>query len=576
MSPQKIAYFSMEIGLRADLPTYSGGLGVLAGDTLKSAADLGLPVVGVTLLYRKGYFRQELGTDGRQREFAVEWQPEKLLKKLAHRCEVRIEGRTVAFQAWQYDIVGATGHIVPVLFLDSAIDANDSYDRSLVESLYGGDNRYRICQEILLGRGGVKMLDKVVGSAESIDTYHMNEGHAAFLTIELLQRRLGGKPLSAASAADIEAVRKNCVFTTHTPVAAGHDHFNLSLVEQVFGAEDTAAFKSFEVTDEHGDVNMTHIALKFSRYVNGVAKRHGEVSQKMFPGHHVTAITNGIHAATWATDAMGQLFDKWIPEWRKDNAYLRYACEIPLLEIKKAHQQSKARLIATVKQLTGLSWNEDVFTIGFARRAATYKRADLLFKDAAKLVELAKKYRSLQICFAGKAHPKDEGGKTLIENVIKHAAQLEQTNISVVYLPNYDMNLGREICGGVDLWLNNPVKPMEASGTSGMKAALNGIPSLSTLDGWWVEGCVEGVTGWEIEDSEDGFLEKSESGKRSAQAAANLYAKLAEVVLPMYYEDNDAYLQVMRNAIALNGTYFSTQRMVEQYTRLAYQASLLR
>jgi starch phosphorylase len=570
-----VAYFSMEIALSQRLPTYSGGLGVLAGDTLMAAADVGLPVVAVTLLYRHGYFVQTLDEKGKQAEAAVSWRPEDVLERLPNEVSVSIEGRKVKVRAWLYRIAGAKGHEVPVVFLDTDVEGNAPGDRALSHRLYGGDEAYRLSQEIVLGHGGVAMLASLgFEPAASVDgpgvgTYHMNEGHAALLTTALLAGRLAGRPLASAAVEDLAWVKERCVFTTHTPVPAGHDTFDLALVKRLLGAEQAAALEGFEVCLK-GRLNMTELALCFSRFVNGVAKRHAEVSRRMFPGSAVAAITNGVHAATWTADAIRALFDRRVPGWREDNNLLRHACELPLSELRAAHREAKIALFNEVKARAGVELDPNVFTVGFARRATEYKRADLLFSQLDKLQALGDKHGGLQIVFAGKAHPKDLGGKKLIENVFAAAHKLAASKVRVVYVPNYDLSFGRLVTSGVDLWLNNPVKPLEASGTSGMKAAINGVPNLSTLDGWWVEGHVEGVTGWEIEDPADAFGAAKDDGKFRDVAAASIYRKLDEIILPLWKQRPDAFAEVMRWSIALNGPYFNTQRMVLQYQVQAY------
>jgi starch phosphorylase len=362
------------------------------------------------------------------------------------------------------------------------------------------------------------------------------------------------------SDADVEDVRRRCVFTTHTPVPAGHDRFPLDLVRRVLGDNQVALLEAAKCVDT-GELNLTHVALRLARFVNGVAMKHGEVSQGMFPDFRVDAITNGVHALTWTSPAFQKLFDRRIPEWRSDNLYLRYAVGIPLQEIRAAHAEAKKSMIAEIAKRTGVTLDPKVFTLGFARRATPYKRADLVFSDPQRLAEMAAQVGPIQIVFGGKAHPNDNGGKDLIRRIHQAAAQLAGT-VTVVYVENYEMEIAAQIVAGVDLWLNNPMKPLEASGTSGMKAALNGVPSLSVLDGWWIEGHVEGVTGWSI-----GGLDPD--GDQSKDAI-EIYLKLERVILPLYYGLPFAYAEVMRSAIALNGSFFNTQRMVEQYVRNAY------
>ena len=329
----------------------------------------------------------------------------------------------------------------------------------------------------------------------------MNEGHAALLTIGLLEERLAGKPLRDATEADIDAVRQQCVFTTHTPVPAGHDQFGIDQMYQVLGHDRASAIEQFGCL-HNGLMNMTYIALRFSRFVNGVAMQHGKVSQKMFPEYKVHSITNGVHAATWLSPQFQELFDEEIPHWRTDNQYFRSVYGIDPARIAAAHIKGKLRLFATIAKRTGHHFNPNVLTLGFARRVATYKRASLLLHDPARLVAIAEKIGGLQILFAGKAHPADNAGKGLIRDVYAAAAKLNSAALKIYYVENYDWELGALLTQGVDVWVNTPRRPYEASGTSGMKAALNGVPSLSILDGWWIEGCAENTTGWAIEDGE--------------------------------------------------------------------------
>jgi len=391
--------------------------------------------------------------------------------------------------------------------------------------------------------------------------YHMNEGHSALLSLSLLESRLQGREGLIHTEADVEAVQRQCVFTTHTPVPAGHDQFPWELVKQVLGHDRAALLEATQCCVDMS-LNMTYLALRFARYINGVAMRHGEISVGMFPGYPIDAITNGVHTVTWTSPPVADLFDRHIPEWRRDNFYLRYAVGVSLHEIQQAHAQAKQELLKEVDRRRGVHLSENVLTIGFARRATTYKRPDLLFSDLDRLRGLARQVGPIQVVFGGKAHPQDEGGKAMIRRVFQAAAALGDA-MPVVYLENYDMSLGKIICAGVDLWLNTPQRPQEASGTSGMKAALNGVPSLSVLDGWWVEGHVEHVTGWSIGDN-------SESPAEPSQDAASLYDKLERVIIPLYYGKPEAYAKIRRSAIALNGSFFNTQRMVSQYVTNAY------
>lgn len=558
-----VAYFSMEVGLDPDMPTYSGGLGVLTGDNLRAAADLGVPMVGVTLLHRKGYFRQRLDENGNQMESPYQWSPEQYLEPLPPQASITIEGRSVYIRAWRYVVRGVKGHEVPVYFLDTALPENSSWDQALTDHLYGGDSRYRLCQEAVLGMGGVPMLQAI--GHRDVETYHMNEGHSALLALALLGEQAQPDGEQAVFTEDVDDVRRRCVFTTHTPVPAGHDQFSFDLVRQVLGDHLARILESIGCILD-GSLNMTYLALFFSRYINGVSMRHEEVSQSMFPNYPINAITNGVHGSTWTSPAFQLLYDQYFPEWRQDNRYLRYAISIPLNEIQHAHAQEKRRLLQTVEQRTGGRLDPNVMTLGFARRATPYKRADLLFSDPDHLRRIAREVGPLQIVFGGKAHPRDEGGKALIRRIFQAADNLNNA-VRLVYLEEYDIALAKQICTGVDLWLNTPQRPHEASGTSGMKAALNGVPSLSVPDGWWIEGHVEGVTGWSI-----GETEAAESSP--TLEVASLYQKLEYLIVPMWYNRPNAYATIMRYAIALNGSFFNAQRMVSQYAENAYRSAV--
>jgi starch phosphorylase len=554
-----VAYFSMEFGIDPAMPTYSGGLGILAGDTIQAAADLGLPMVGVTLLHRRGYFQQHLDEHGNQSETDSVWSPEQFLTPLPPRALINIGGRQVFVRAWRYLVCGEFGHTVPIYFLDTDIPENTPWDQSLSYHLYGGDERYRLAQEAILGLGGVAMLHAL--GYQRVQAYHMNEGHSALVTLALLEEQTWARGLTAADENDREAVRQRCVFTTHTPLHTGHDGFHIDLVREVLGQERTAFLLAAQCCPD-GHLNMTSLALNFSRYVNGVSMRHEEISQAMFSEYSIEAVTNGVHALTWASSPFCRIFDRYIPAWRRDNLYLRYAIRIPLSEIWQTHIEAKQEMLAEVERRTGVRLSPSIITLGFARRATAYKRTDLLFHDLDRLRRIRQQVGPIQIICGGKAHPNDESGKALIRR-ISDASKALGDSIRVVYLEEYDMALAKYLCSGVDLWLNTPQKPLEASGTSGMKAALNGVPSLSVLDGWWIEGHIEGVTGWSIGD---GW--QSETNPHSD--ITSMYDKLEYVIIPMFYERPNTYASIMRSAIALNGSYFNAQRMVLQYLQNAY------
>ena len=550
-----VAYFSMEIAIQPAMPTYSGGLGVLAGDTLRSAADMGIPLVAFSLAHRKGYFQQHLDGVGAQTEEVQPWNPADFCTEEAARVTVSIEDRVVVVRAWRYDLQGRSGHVVPIYLLDTDLEENSGWDRGLTDHLYGGDTNYRLQQEIALGMAGARMASAL---GLDVNVYHMNEGHAALLTLTLLERQVGGGPLGSVDDVDVERVRTKCVFTTHTPVPAGHDRFSNEQSIRILGAERTARLEKLGCFHE-GLLNMTLLALRFSRYANGVAMLHGKVSREMFPQFAIDSITNGVHAPTWMGEPIQQMLDTHLPAWRRDHLYLRNAIEIPEQDILRAHARAKETLLSEVASRTGLVLNPNVLTLGFARRAATYKRASLLLTQPERLLEIANKAGGLQILYAGKAHPQDTPGKALIHQVIEAAGKLSNDMLRIVYLENYAWDLGALLTAGVDVWINTPRRPYEASGTSGMKAAMNAVPSLSILDGWWVEGCIEGVTGWAIEDGPD-----------DAAEAESLYLKLENSVVPLYLDAREKWAQLMRTTLAFNGSYFNTNRMVKQYTRNAY------
>ena len=553
----RVAYFSMEIALRNEIPTYAGGLGILAGDTMRSATDLGLQMVGVSLVSRAGYFRQEIDSQGRQIEHPATWDPKQWAKPLDAKIAMPIDGRTVWIGAWLYVLEGSMGGRQPVLLLDTDLDENSKEDREITHYLYGGDNAYRLKQEIVLGVGGVRLLQAI---GFSIRHYHMNEGHSALLSMELMRRFTypTDEVRSGESHYDLPRVRDLCSFTTHTPVEAGHDRFPYDMIERVLDND----FDSNEIKNLAGveNLNMTRLALNMSEYVNGVAKKHAEVSHAMFPGYKVHAITNGVHPFIWTHENFRQLYDHYLPGWcHEPQLLVRADCSIPDEAIWEAHVLAKQHLIYRVKAMVGVELKPDMPILGFARRMTAYKRPDLMFTDLERLKAIARK-QPFQIVLAGKAHPHDDNGKHLIEQLCAHARDLAGT-ITVVYLPDYDMNIAQALTSGVDVWLNTPLPPLEASGTSGMKAAFNGVPNLSVLDGWWVEGCIEGVTGWAIGDSA-GMPDHN---------SLEFYDKLEQLVLPLYYNaDHGGWIRVMKGAISKNASYFNSHRMMRRYATEAY------
>ncbi|MBD3388739.1 MAG: alpha-glucan family phosphorylase [Candidatus Altiarchaeales archaeon] len=548
---RRVAYFTIEMGLEPEIPTYSGGLGILAGDTVKTFADLKYPAVAVTLLNEKGYFYQDLEKDGNQREAPVDWDFKSQLQPIPEKVTVNLEGRDIIVQGWVKPVEGVAGDVVPVIFLDTNLEANNMLDRGLTSQLYGGDLRYRLMQEAILGVGGARLLQ--VLDHDNLGSYHMNEGHSALLTLELMDRYEG----------DLERVRRLCVFTTHTPIAAGHDTFDLELAKAVLGEMfDVESLKHDNIVDERNLLNMTYLALYHSGFINAVGKMHGEVTKRMFPHYDINAITNGVHPNTWVSEHMAKVFDRYIPQWRTDPYTLRNALRIPKKKLCGAHHKAKKELIDFINHHYKSGFEYDALTMGFARRAATYKRADLLFQDTQRLKDIVSREGKLQVIYGGKAHPQDEGGKQLIRKVFKHFKEVED-KIKVVYMKNYEIFTAKLLVAGADLWLNTPKKPMEASGTSGMKAALNGVINFSVLDGWWLEGYVKDYTGYSI-----GSPTREETADE--EDADDLYTKLEGDILPTYYGNRRKWEEMMVQNIALNGSFFHTHRMVSQYVIQAY------
>lgn len=560
----KIAYFSMEIGITNDIPTYSGGLGVLAGDTIKSGADLKLPMVAVTLLSKRGYFTQEIDERGRQIELPALWEPSRYMTLVPAKAYVQIEGRDVVIQAWLYVVRSLTGGGIPVFFLDTDVDGNSPEDREITSYLYGGDQTYRLKQEIVLGIGGVKMLHEL---GFEIKKYHMNEGHASLLTIELLLRYK--RPIEDVwderLVWDVRRVKDICVFTTHTPVEAGHDKFSYDLVLRIMG--EPIPLHTLQELGGRDNLNMTLLALNLSEFVNGVAKKHGQVSQSMFPGYEISAITNGVHTYTWTAESFKRLYDKYLLGWANEPELFVRVGRIPDEELWAAHMEAKRVLIDFVNAETNAGMDYETLTIGFARRATAYKRPDLLFSDIERLERIAA--GKIQIIYSGKAHPKDDNGKWLIEKIHAIKERLKG-KIKMAYIKNYDMDKALKLVSGVDVWLNTPLRPREASGTSGMKAAHNGVINFSVLDGWWIEGHIEGFTGWAIGPSPTEITLTDNVGDVEKRDTEDLYNKLESIIIPMYYNGRHTWVRMMQNAIGKNAYYFNSHRMMRRYVTEAY------
>jgi len=557
----KIAYFSMEIGIQNNIPTYSGGLGVLAGDTIRSGADLKLPMIAVTLISKKGYFRQELDDKGKQTELSDSWNPAQYMTLIPTRISVQIEGREVIVQAWLYKVKSLTSGSIPVFFLDTDVEGNTPEDRDITSYLYGGDLTYRLKQELVLGIGGVRMLHEL---GFEIKKHHMNEGHSSLLTIELMN--MHKRPIEDVwderLVWDIDKIKDLCVFTTHTPVEAGHDKFPYELVKTVMG--ELIPFDVLKNLGGKDNLNMTLLGLNLSEYVNGVAKKHGEVSRDMFPGYEINAITNGVHSYTWTYESFKCLYDTYLLGWANEPELFVGIGRIPDEEIWKAHMEAKQNLFKYIKTETGIELDPEIFTIGFARRATAYKRPHLLFSDIERLERIGT--GKLQVVYAGKAHPRDETGKRIIESIFSYREKLKD-KIKVVYLKNYDMEIALRLVSGVDVWMNTPLRPLEASGTSGMKAAHNGVLNFSILDGWWIEGHIEGFTGWSIGPAP---TETKLHENMDTRDAEDLYNKLEYIIVPLFYSDRHSWIRMMQNAIGKNAYYFNTHRMMRRYVTEAY------
>jgi starch phosphorylase len=550
-----IAYFSMEVALRHEIHTYAGGLGILAGDTVRSCADLEIPVVFVALVSHLGYFRQMIDVEGRQHESPDAWDASNWCSRLGAMVAVECEGRPVWIQPWLYIHTSSQEHSIPVLLLDTDLDQNAADDRSLTNNLYGGDALYRLKQEIVLGIGGVRLLHAL---GFEIDTYHLNEGHAALLGLELLRhwKTKYSSPSHNDATYDVHAVRKHCVFTTHTPVEAGHDCFSYALVQRcVPDFIDLPTLRSLGGEDA---LNMTRLALNLAGYVNGVARRHAETTQQMFPGYRIHSITNGVHAQTWVHPSFASLFDTAVPEWRHEPEALLRAVNLPDETICACHQSAKNDLISYVRASTGVELDPRLPVVGFARRMTGYKRPLLLFADVEALLDIAAR-QPFQIVLAGKAHPQDQDGKQAIAEINALICRM-RGRLTCAFVPEYSMQVAKALVAGADVWLNTPLPPLEASGTSGMKAALNGVLNLSVLDGWWIEACMEGETGWSI----------GAPGDDPGQHASDLYSKLDRHVLRLYYEDPLRWRRMMKQAIAYIGSMFNSQRMMRRYASEAY------
>ncbi|MEI6529252.1 MAG: alpha-glucan family phosphorylase [Candidatus Falkowbacteria bacterium] len=535
-----VAYLSMEIALENNIKTYAGGLGVLAGDILKSAAGKEFPMLGISLINNEGYFKQIINKHGEQKEVSDKDYDFSLLKKLDTEIELNIGADKIKIGVWEYIIKSANAFKIPVYFLDANLKSNKKEYRNLTMRLYGGDLEYRLRQEIILGRGGVKILQAL--GYKNIKKYHLNEGHGALTAIELYNQFLAG-----GEQEKIQEVKKICVFTTHTPIKTVYDEFPQDLL-----LKNQADFPAnLEGLIENKKLNSLNLAMYFSSYINGVSKRHQALLNNIFPEKNIQAITNGVNSLFWTAPEFKDLYDKYLKGWENNNSLLKQAINIPSGELWVSHQKAKRRLLQYISKKQKNNWKDEVFTIGFARRFTSYKQPLLLFSDVERLIDVLETSGQAQIVIAGKAHRRDKSGQEAIQKI--YQIKKEYPHLNIIFLENYNLDIAQLLVAGVDLWLNVPLPPLEASGTSGMKAAHNGVPQLGTLDGWWLEGYVKNKTGWAIENADE------------------LYNILKTEVIPLYYNSPEDWREIMKNTISWNASYFNSDRALEEYIAQAYK-----
>ena len=550
-----IAYFVMEVGLEESIPTYSGGLGALIGDTILTFADLGIPAVCVTLLYKKGYVYQKIAKDGRQTDLEDVWDYPEVLRPLSVEVEVPIGERKQKLRVWEYTVKGKRD--IKVLFLDGDLDGNDEKVREAFQRLYYSDRERRLIQEVVLGIGGYRAL-KALGY--DIALYHINESHSAFLLFELLKE-----------SKDVEDVKKKVVFTTHTSLPVGHDTFPLSMVKEYLKMYDGIDGEK-EATDD-GQLDLSLLSARYSSIVNAVSLRHRFITRRSYAFRDVDYITNGVYHRRWVCEEMKDLFDRYILGWDDNPALLKQAHDIPSIELLKAHSEAKERLITFINKNYDVSFVPECPILCIARRITAYKRNNLILKDIDRLIRISERFGCLQVVFAGKAHPADSDGKAIIKDINDKIsyAKSKTKSLRMVFLENYGIGLAKLLVAGCDVWLNNPKRPYEACGTSGMKAAMNGVLNFSTWDGWWLEGGIEGINGWGI-GPRPSWNDMSESSDE--EDLEDIYGKLQHIILPMYYNYQDEWVKLMKNSIATVGPCFNTYRMVSEYFVKIYSAGL--
>lgn len=565
MPALEVAYFSLEIMLETDIPSYAGGLGILAGDVLRSMADLSVPAVGVSLVYSGNTFVQSIDPSGNQKFTEAYWQRMDQLSRLPNRVTITIADTPVIIGCWRYDMVGLNGFVVPIYLLDTNLPENPPWIRDITGNLYSGNQDTRICQEIVLGIGGVQMLKNLCFT--EIKTYHLNEGHCSFV------------PLALMPECDYQdaSVRSKCVFTTHTPVPEGHDRFDYNLAYHF-----AAPYLPWHIKQLATDscLSMTDLGLNLSHTNIAVSKKHQAVSESLFPGHKFIPITNGVHHRSWTWHVLQDLYDRYLPGWLENPQLLSQAPEkIPDDALWSAHETNRQHLVNFVNHhllqnavesgqappSPDLMFNPNTLTISMARRPVAYKRPLLLYHDLEHFIRIG--VGQIQIIQCGKSHPNDEVSQGFVREIVRISQKLK-TVLRIAYLENYSPKIARLLVSGSDVWLNTPRRPLEACGTSGMKAALNGVLNFSILDGWWIEGykmCPD--AGFSIGPFDDSVTPNNDD----TADADDLYAKLQLEIIPIYYSHRSEWIRRMKQAITL-GAYFNTHRVVQEYNRLGWDA----
>ncbi len=559
-----IAYFVMECAVDSRIPTYSGGLGILAGDTLQSFADLDVPAACITLLWKDGFTEQKISNSGVQLDSIQAWDIEKYMQPTNIKIKIPIGGKDVAITAYKYTVESTRGdNEIDAYFLTSDVPENDPETRKICDRLYIEGGLTRLKQEIILGIGGYEML-KAIKYKPFL--YHINESHSAFLIASLMKEMN-----------DLNRVKARVVFTTHTPIPAAFDKFEMKDVADMLEGycSKQILYEIYrEKLGDNDELNLSWLAIKNAKNVVAVSRKHKFVSESIFEGYKLKYVTNGIHHVKWASSHHKMLYTKYIKGWEEDPDLLRGAACIPDSEFAQAHILSKETLVEVVNSENDASFIPEDFTIAMAKRVTHYKRNNLILSNPDKLIEIAERKGNIQIIFAGKAHPADPDGKSIIKSIHDSAQYISSKTkkVKIAFLENYNIHMAGIILSGVDLWLNNPVRPLEASGTSGMKASLNGVPNFSVLDGWWLEACMEGINGWGI-GPRPAWSDLSYSS--DMQDLNDIYGKLEFNILDLYYKNFSDYLKIMKMAVSSIAPYFNTHRMVSEYVTDLYLTGII-